>query len=245
MPELLSTRYATSLAPESVGKTQTSRVETSSAPDASNCSAWSASRNASATAGDAAPALGSRRNSPRASVPCVPQDGATAVGLGKGDSVFGLRVPQLDHNGQSCVVCVGCVEPVPDGWEVGRDHPLGVLRVRAGLRPSGDPCPRDVELEVRWLLGVRFDACGVDKGGVQKDAWLQNHPARRITSQRRGKRKGLATRRVALCTSTCAPTAIELRQRTFLFGHALRISMFWIFYWTSYNSSIALRLLKD
>ena len=63
-------------------------------------------------------------------VPCVPQDGATAVGLGKRDSVFGLRVPQLDHNGQSCVVCVGCVEPVPDGWEVGRDHPLGVLRVR-------------------------------------------------------------------------------------------------------------------
>ena len=62
-------------------------------------------------------------------VPCVPQNGATAVGLGKRDSVFGLRVPQLDHNGQSCVVCVGCVEPVPDGWEVGRDHPLGVLRV--------------------------------------------------------------------------------------------------------------------
>ena len=64
-------------------------------------------------------------------VPCVPQDRATAVGLGKRDSVFGLRVPQLDHNGQSCVVCVGCVEPVPDGWEVGRDHPLGgFLRVR-------------------------------------------------------------------------------------------------------------------
>ena len=86
--------------------------------------------------------------------------------------------------------------------------------------------PRDVELEVRWLLGVRFDACGVDKRGVQKDAWLQNHPARRKTSQRRGKRKRLATRGVALCTSTRSPTAIELRQRTFLFRHALRISMF-------------------
>ena len=44
-----------------------------------------------------------------------------------------------------------------------------------------------------------------------------------------GKKEGLATRRVALCTSTCAPTAIELRQRTFLFRHALRISMFSVY----------------
>ena len=56
---------------------------------------------------------------------CVPQDSATGVGVGKGDAVSGLRVLQFDHNGKSCVVCVGCVKPVADGWEVGRDHPLG------------------------------------------------------------------------------------------------------------------------
>ena len=50
-------------------------------------------------------------------VPRVPQDKATGVGLGKGDSISGSR--SMHHS------CVGCVEPVPDGWEVGRDHPLG------------------------------------------------------------------------------------------------------------------------
>ena len=43
----------------------------------------------------------------------------------QGSSVSGLRIPQLDHNGKSCLVRFGCVEAASDGWEIGRDHPLG------------------------------------------------------------------------------------------------------------------------
>ena len=89
----------------------------------------------------------------------------------------------------------------------------------SGLRTLGSETlvPGDVELEVCCLLGIRFYVCRVDKGGVEKDAWLQNHPARRKTSERLGNREEFVIRGTSLCGSMCFPTGIGfVREPCFL-----------------------------
>ena len=60
-----------------------------------------------------------------------------------------------------------------------------------------------------------------------------------------GKKEGARYKRDLFVQFYVFSNGDRFSSENFFFRDALRISMFWIFYWISYNSSIALCLLKD